>query len=138
MPKKVVIVDDEPEVADILEGVIAAKGFETYVAADGNAGLEAVQMYGPDIIITDFNMPGLDGLGMAKKLRDRGVRTPIYMTSSDAIPGIPLSDKFRDKMGQYGIREADLPAYVNGFLSKPYDFEEIGRVLGTIPATPEQ
>ncbi|MBS3053379.1 MAG: response regulator [Candidatus Aenigmarchaeota archaeon] len=142
MPKRVVIVDDEPEVAGLLKELAESEGFEAYTAANGEEGLAAVERYGPDGVFTDFNMPVLDGLGMAKRLRELGYRKPVFMMTSDAQRDpegrIYFTGSLLDKLGQYGIGEADIPTYVNGFFPKPLDLQEIRAALASIPATPEQ
>lgn len=142
MPKKVLIVDDEPEVADFLREVAESEGFEAYTAANGMEGLAAVEKYNPDGVFTDFNMPVLDGLGMAKRLRELGYRKPVFMVTSDAQKdsrgAVYLTGSLLDKLRQYEIGEADIQTYVSGFLPKPCDFQDIRVALASIPATPEQ
>ncbi|MBI2232530.1 MAG: response regulator [Candidatus Aenigmarchaeota archaeon] len=142
MPKKVVIVDDEPEIADMLREVAESEGFEAYTAANGQEGLAAVERYDPDGVFTDFNMPVLDGLGMAKKLRELGYRKPVFMATSDVQKDSRgnwyLSGGMRDKLKQYEISEVEIFNYISRCLSKPLDLQEIRAALASIPATPEQ
>ena len=142
MPKKVVIVDDEPEVAGLLKELAELEGFVAYTAANGQEGLAAVERYDPDGVFTDFNMPELDGLGMAKRLRELGYRKPVFMATSDAQRDSRghwyLSDRMLDKLGQYGISEVEIFNYISRCLSKPLDLQEIRAALASITATPEQ
>ncbi len=139
MPRKVLIVDDEPEIAELIHDIVLEiPGYYTTIASNG---LEALDAFGrhnidpPDLIFTDFSMPKLDGLGFAKRVRESGGRMPIYMISADAGPDY-LSDKFRDAMTRYGIDEGKLPEYITGFVRKPDIEGPIQRILST--SSPEQ
>jgi two-component system response regulator MprA len=80
------IVDDDPPIRRMLERTLAAEGYDVTVAADGGAGLAAVERSLPDLIILDVAMPGLDGLAMARRLRAKGLPVPIlFLTARDSI-----------------------------------------------------
>ncbi|MGB7921920.1 MAG: sigma-54 dependent transcriptional regulator [Pyrinomonadaceae bacterium] len=68
---RVLIVDDEPAVADTLRELIAAWGYETEAEADGLAGLKRAGEFRPYVVITDVMMPRLDGFGLLRQLRER-------------------------------------------------------------------
>ena len=69
MAEKILIVEDTPETCDILTILLELKGYEVIVASDGVGGLEKVCAQRPDLIITDIQMPRMDGSAMIQKLR---------------------------------------------------------------------
>ena len=69
MAKKILIVEDTEETCDILTILLELKGYDVVVAKDGVDGLEKVRNQRPDLIITDIQMPHMDGSAMIKKLR---------------------------------------------------------------------
>ena len=71
MAEKILIVEDTPETCDILTILLELKGYEVVVAKDGVRGLEQVHTQRPDLIITDIQMPRMDGNAMIKKLRSQ-------------------------------------------------------------------
>jgi DNA-binding response OmpR family regulator len=67
---KILVVDDDPDIRDVLEELLVGEGFEVVTANDGLEGLEAIKRENPDLMILDLLMPGLDGFGVCKKLHD--------------------------------------------------------------------
>ncbi|HEU4595162.1 MAG TPA: sigma-54 dependent transcriptional regulator [Pyrinomonadaceae bacterium] len=68
--RRVLIVDDEPAIVDSLSELLQGWGYETSVAADGLAGLAALEEFRPSVIITDVYMPQLDGFGLLREARE--------------------------------------------------------------------
>jgi len=94
----------------MLERTLAAEGYEVTVAADGGAALAEAERTAPDVIVLDVAMPAVDGLAVARRLRDKGDPTPILMlTARDAIPD----------------RVAGLEAGADDYLVKPFAVEEL-------------
>ena len=69
MAQKILIVEDTPETCDILTILLELKGYDVVVAKDGVMGLEQIQVHEPDLIITDIQMPRMDGKAMIEKVR---------------------------------------------------------------------
>lgn len=67
----VLVVDDEPTIAEVVSAYLQRAGYETRVAADGFAALDAVSARPPDLIVLDLMLPGLDGLEVMRRVRDR-------------------------------------------------------------------
>jgi two-component system, OmpR family, response regulator MprA len=108
--ERVLVVDDELSLRRMLERTLAAEGFQVTVAADGGAALAAAERTAPDVIVLDVAMPGLDGLAVCRRLRSRGLATPILMlTARDAVPD----------------RVAGLEAGADDYLIKPFATEEL-------------
>lgn len=84
MPAKILIVEDNADARDLLEMLLSRHGFTAIVAEDGLAGLRLVETERPDLIITDIEMPNLDGVGFIKKLREHPLwkRIPILVVSA--------------------------------------------------------
>jgi DNA-binding response OmpR family regulator len=85
---RALIVDDSSTIAAVLKHFLQLEGFEVFVASDGVAGLDAARRERPDLIVTDLNLPGMDGLAMVRALRadDRTQDASIFMLTSDASP----------------------------------------------------
>ena len=78
---KILVVDDEPNVCQILETRLRMVGYEVATAADGLAGLKTFGEINPDLVILDLMLPQLDGYGVCEKLRSR-TSIPILMLSA--------------------------------------------------------
>lgn len=86
--RRVVVVDDSPTVATVIKYFMENEGFEVFLAADGREGLEAVKEHRPDVIISDVNMPGMDGIEMVRELRshpDTAGTLILMLTSEDSV-----------------------------------------------------
>ena len=82
---RVLVVDDEAAIADLVSTTLRYEGFETSTAGDGRAALEAVEAFRPDLIVLDVMLPDLDGFEVQRKLIDRGLRVPVlFLTARDA------------------------------------------------------
>jgi two-component system, OmpR family, response regulator MprA len=108
--ERVLVVDDDPPLRRMLERTLAAEGFEVTVAADGGAALIAAERSAPDVIVLDVAMPVIDGLAVCRRLRTKGLPTPILMlTARDAVPD----------------RVAGLEAGADDYLVKPFAVQEL-------------
>jgi two-component system, OmpR family, response regulator MprA len=107
---RVLVVDDDPPLRRMLERTLSAEGWEVTVAADGGAALVAAERSAPDVIVLDVAMPDLDGLAVCRRLRSKGLPTPILMlTARDAVPD----------------RVAGLQAGADDYLVKPFAVSEL-------------
>ena len=115
--QRVLIVDDEPNIRRMIGALLSAEGYEVREAADGAAGVRAVEEEEPDVALIDLMMPGaLDGIGTLAKIRERAPDVPVIMMSGRAS----LGDAVRaTKVGA-----------VN-FLEKPLSPETVLLALGT-------
>lgn len=77
----VLIVEDAPEIAEILEAYLGREGFRTISAPDGNTGLSHHQRLKPDLVILDVKLPGIDGYEVLAAIRRRG-DTPVLMATA--------------------------------------------------------
>ncbi len=88
----VLVVDDEERLRELLRGYLAQAGFTVLLAADGYQALELARAERPDLIILDLMLPGMDGLDVARTIREKGSAVPILMltaraTTEDAVNG---------------------------------------------------
>jgi CheY-like chemotaxis protein len=120
---KVLIVDDEPSLLKMVEVALRPLNMEIFTANNGKEGLETVKSVSPDLIITDINMPVMDGFEMIKALRGD--------ISTMFIPIIILSsrDTAEDKLKGFTYGTDD-------YITKPFDYGELqARVKGLIKRT---
>lgn len=121
---RVLAVDDDPEILDLLNRGLKIEGFDVRVACDGETALAALAEHPTDVVVLDVMMPGLDGLAVIKRIRE----------SSD-IPVLFLSarERVRDRI-------AGLDAGGDDYLPKPFAFGELVarlRALLRRPGSPE-
>ncbi|HYD88805.1 MAG TPA: response regulator [Vitreimonas sp.] len=88
MSKTILTVDDSRMMREMLLKVLRDAGFDVVQAEDGVAGLEALSACEPDVIITDINMPRMDGYGFINGVRSEGRHraTPILVLSTESAP----------------------------------------------------
>lgn len=107
---KLLIVEDETHMADLLRKGLTEEGHNAICAYDGAEGLDLAKSYEFDAIILDVMMPKLNGYDLAKRLRAEKIRTPILMlTAKDTVPDI--------------VRGLDLG--VDDYMTKPFSFDEL-------------
>jgi CheY-like chemotaxis protein len=68
--KTVLVVEDSPTIASVVKYFLELEGFHVLIAKDGAQGLETARKHSPDVVVTDYDMPGMDGASMVKALRD--------------------------------------------------------------------
>jgi two-component system response regulator MprA len=82
----VLIVDDDPKLLKMLQRTLAYEGLGVLIAAGGTEALTAIQAHRPDVVVLDWLMPGLDGIGVLERLRAAGDKTLVLMlTARDAV-----------------------------------------------------
>jgi DNA-binding response OmpR family regulator len=81
--KKILIIDDEPDVAKMLLMRLKAKGYEVSVAADGKEGLTAIAAQGPDLLLLDYHLPDMLAPVFIQEMKTRGLRQmPIILITA--------------------------------------------------------
>jgi two-component system OmpR family response regulator len=82
---RVLVVDDEPNITDLVATALRYEGFEIATAATGRAALDQVAAFRPHLVVLDVMLPDLDGFEVARRLRQEGRRVPIlFLTARDA------------------------------------------------------
>jgi two-component system OmpR family response regulator len=83
---KILVVDDEPSIVDAVGTALRYEGFEVQDAATGRDALATVTRAEPDLIVLDWMLPDLDGIEVARRLRERGYKSAIlFLTAKDAV-----------------------------------------------------
>jgi two-component system response regulator MprA len=83
---KILVVDDDPKLLNMLRRTLTYEGFQVTTAGDGSAALAEMQAHRPDVIVLDWMMPGLDGIGVMKHLRAANDKTLVLMlTARDSV-----------------------------------------------------
>lgn len=110
MSKKILVIDDDPHIVELLKNRLVACSYQVVTAQDGEAGLEQVEKENPDLIIVDVLMPRMDGYTFVRTLRRQD--------ASRNIPVIVLTakDKMKDLFELEGVKD---------YMVKPYRPEEL-------------
>ena len=83
---RVLVVEDDADIADVLQRSLRLEGYEVRIAADGRAGLDEAHAFLPDVVILDLGLPAIDGVEVAQALRREEDDVPILMlTARDAL-----------------------------------------------------
>lgn len=109
-PQRILVVDDEPAVREALRRSLAFEGYGVQTAVDGLDALDKAASYAPDLIVLDIQMPRMDGLTAARRLRAAGSTTPVLMLTA------------RDTVGD---RVTGLDAGADDYLVKPFELDEL-------------
>jgi len=121
--KKVLVVDDETQILRVLRHVFSGPEYSVKTAQDGAAGMEAFTDWQPDIVITDLQMPVMNGLELCRRVR-----------SASAVPVIVLSVRDEEK----SIVEA-LDSGADDYVTKPFSTAELlARVRSALRRAPER
>ena len=107
---RILLVEDDRSIAGFVEPELEHLGFNVRCAYDGVAGLEEAETFAPALVILDIMLPGLDGVGVLKRIRQGGSRIPVVMLTA--------RDTTLDK-----VHSLDLGA--DDYLTKPFDIEEL-------------
>ena len=119
--KRILVVDDEPQITRVLRRSLSAHRFEVRTAADGESALDTLGDFRPDLVITDLQMPEMSGLELCRKIR-------VF----SQVPIIVLSVK-----GEESTKVAALDAGADDYVTKPFGMEElIARVRAALRRAP--
>ncbi len=109
MARKVLIVEDDNNIAELLNLYLKKEGFETSIATDGAKGIEAFQLFRPDLVLLDIMLPVLDGWAVCAKIRESG-KTPIIMLTAK---------------GETTDKVTGLEMGADDYLVKPFEMKEL-------------
>ena len=112
---KIVVIDDDPEITDLVEYALVSEGYEVFVCSNGREAMDTIKQHRPDVIVLDVMLPGIDGYAVANKLSqdEQTKNIPIVV-----ITALEQSQGMFEKFYQ-----------VKAFLPKPFSTE---RVLETV------
>jgi two-component system OmpR family response regulator len=107
---RLLVVDDEPNIVELLSASLRYAGFEVATASGGQQAIEVARTFRPDLLVLDVMMPGLDGFGVVSRLRGEGQRMPVvFLTARDAT---------EDKVNGLTLGGDD-------YITKPFSLEEV-------------
>lgn len=106
---RVLIVEDDEDIAQVLQRSLRMEGYETRLAADGEAALDAAAEYVPDLVVLDLGLPKLDGMEVARRLRAHDDVPILMLTARDAVES----------------RVDGLDAGADDYLVKPFERQEL-------------
>ncbi len=107
---RVLVVDDEPNIVELLTVSLKFQGFAVMTASDGHEALKIAREFRPDAYILDVMMPGMDGFELLTKLRSEGLDSPVlYLTAKDAV--------------EHRIHGLTIGA--DDYVTKPFSLEEV-------------
>ena len=109
MAKKVLIVEDDNNIAELLHLYLEKEGFETQVARDGGKGVELFRSFQPDLVLLDIMLPVMDGWSVLKKIRESG-KTPVIMLTAK---------------GELEDRVTGLESGADDYIVKPFEMKEV-------------
>lgn len=124
MTRKVVVVDDEPDICSLLRIALKGAGYDVLTANDGEAGRALIEKTKPDLVLLDVKMPKMNGyeVMVALKKDPKLAGIPVIIMTSLTEKSAKPDDEWRQSLG------------VSDFLSKPFDsnemLERVNRVLG--------
>jgi len=104
------LAEDDQSVREALERALTFEGYDVHAVADGAQALEALMTVEPEVVILDVMMPAVDGLAACRRIREKGIRTPVLMLTA---------------RHDVADRVAGLDAGADDYLVKPFDLEEL-------------
>ncbi|WP_067672577.1 response regulator transcription factor [Nocardia miyunensis] len=111
------VIDDDAMIRELLTASLRFQGYEVQTAADGVEALDLARRFGPDALIVDVMMPGMDGFGLLRRLRADGIGAPVLFLSA--------RDGVQDKITGLTLGGDD-------YVTKPFSLEEVIARLGVI------
>jgi len=113
---RILVVDDEPNIADLLSAALSFEGYQVGVASTGAEAMEQVRTFRPNLVMLDVMLPDFDGTEVCRRLRNRGEQMPIvFLTARDAtqekVEGLSMGDDY---------------------VTKPFSIEELMARVGAI------
>jgi two-component system response regulator MprA len=126
MAARILVVEDEERIAQVIQRALAFEGYRVDVACDGQAGLDKAREAMPDLVVLDLMLPKVDGVEVCRRLRAAGNVPILMLTAKDTV-----ADRVRG-----------LDAGADDYLTKPFDLDELlARVRALLrratPAAPE-
>ncbi|MCU1673927.1 MAG: DNA-binding response regulator [Frankiales bacterium] len=120
---RLLVVDDEPNIVELLSASLRYAGFEVETATNGAAALQVARTFRPDLLVLDVMMPEMDGFELVRRLRGDGTRTPVlFLTARDAT---------EDKVTGLTLGGDD-------YVTKPFSLEEVvARIRAVLRRTSE-
>ena len=114
-PKKILVVDDEPEVRKLMEHFLTSKGYDVRIAENGRVGLAALDSFQPNLVLLDMHMPELDGAGTLREVARRWPTLPVIMVT------VNEDVETTSRLLQLGAAD---------YVPKPFDLDYLEQAIG--------
>lgn len=111
MPPRILVVDDEPSVADLIEAVLVGEGYTVAIARDGAQGLMLARDWNPDLILMDIMLPAVDGSTAIRRLKADAETSEIPIVAMSA--------------GRTIRSQSEALAHADAALAKPFDIDAL-------------
>ena len=108
---KIMIVDDEPDIGEMLNLFLNQEGFDTKTAVNGNDFLDKIDEFNPDIVTLDVMMPGLTTIEILEKLKEKQSKPKIIL-----LTVVRLSDEEKEKISNMGN--------IVDYITKPFELDD--------------
>lgn len=112
--KRVLVIDDEAKFGCLVAGFLMGRGYQTTVATNSDEALEALERFGPEIVLLDVRMPGVSGLELLKRIRSTPLPPRVIMVT--ATDTSDILDEAMDNGAE-------------GYLCKPIDLNQLARLI---------
>jgi DNA-binding response OmpR family regulator len=117
MRRTILVVDDDPQIRNVIAEALHDEGYRVRAAADGLKALREIAADPPDVVIADIRMPGLDGITLAERLARRSATPPVILMSADR-PGLACAGR--------------------AFLAKPFQLDELSGAVARALTQPRR
>ncbi len=117
---KILVIDDEQGIRDLLDTLLQRKGYDVVLAASGQKGLELLRREQPDVIVLDLKMPGMDGLTVLQQIRSFDSKKPVIILTGAGTP------ETEQKVRALGVAE---------FVKKEFSLHRLGDALKRLLVT---
>ncbi|MDD5475949.1 MAG: response regulator [Syntrophales bacterium] len=112
--KRILVVDDEPEILRLLTGFLSSREYDVFTASDGVEAISKVRTVRPDAVLLDIIMPGMGGIDVLKEIKAMDPETVVLM-----VTGV-IDDQVNELARQAGA---------DGYILKPFDFDDLDTIL---------
>ncbi len=112
MPRKILVIDDEPDMQKLLKIRLEQENYQVITAGDGDAGVKMAEQEAPDMILLDIMMPKMDGYSCLKELRN--------LPATKNTPVLMLSGKEEEK-----VRDLFAFQKISGYIEKPFELDDV-------------
>jgi DNA-binding NtrC family response regulator len=119
---KILVIDDEPGIRDLLDTLLSRKGYDVVLAENGWKGLEVFRRERPDVLVLDLKMPGMDGIMVLKQIRSVDPKLPVIILTGAGTP------ETEQRVRAMGVTE---------YVEKEFSLHLLGDALKRLLKTPD-
>lgn len=116
-PKKVLIIDDEPDIVEMIQGLLTLNGYVPLATTQWTEAVDAAEHENPDLMLLDLNMPTIDGMSLLRFLREQNYTFPVVVVSGY------IDDEIRTELSPLGVVD---------FVDKPFEIKNLSNIISRI------